>query len=163
MILALDPGTRETGIVAYNPKTSQVASAMVGDNETLVNKLPVYTYLDGVACEWIESFMMRVGSDVFETVYWTGRFHEAWGNSETFHRVTRKEVKLHLLGTVKGNDADVRAALIERFGPGRKLAIGNKKAPGPLYRVKSHAWSALAVAVTYCDTKQQVSNSSLTE
>ena len=80
MILALDPGTRETGIVAYNPKTSQVASAMVGDNETLVNKLPVYTYLDGVACEWIESFMMRVGSDVFETVYWTGRFHEAWGN-----------------------------------------------------------------------------------
>jgi len=40
-------------------------------------------------------------------------------------------------------DRRVRQALLAKIGP-----AGNKAKPGPTYGVKSHAWSALAVAVT---------------
>ena len=50
----------------------------------------------------------------------------------------------------RAKDKNIRQALIDRFGPG-KAAIGTKKAPGPLYGLKSHLWSALAVAVVAAD------------
>jgi hypothetical protein len=63
-------------------------------------------------------------------------------------------VRRHLLHAATGNDALIRAALIARWG-GEAVAIGGKgrgkaKTPrGPLHGVASHAWSALAVAVTW--------------
>ena len=36
---------------------------------------------------------------------------------------------------------------------GKADAVGTIKKPGPLYSVKSHAWAALAVAVTATETK----------
>jgi hypothetical protein len=65
--------------------------------------------------------------------------------------ISRKDVKQHLCGTVRATDADVRDALIHRFGPGKEKAVGKKKTPGPLYGVKGHGWAALAVAVTLAD------------
>jgi hypothetical protein len=53
---------------------------------------------------------------------------------------------------MKAKDANVRQALIDRYG-GKAEAIGTVKKQGPLYRVKSHAWQALAVAVTASETK----------
>jgi hypothetical protein len=38
--------------------------------------------------------------------------------------------------------------LLDRFGPGREVAVGTKRAPGPLYGIKGDEWSALAVALT---------------
>ena len=54
---------------------------------------------------------------------------------------------------MRAKDANVRAALIDRFGPSKRKAIGLKATPGPLYGVHSHMWSALAVAVTYGDRR----------
>jgi hypothetical protein len=85
---------------------------------------------------------------VFRTVWWTGRFAETWyaaGNGEPV-AVYRKDVKLHLCGSPRAKDPNIRQALIDRWG-GKAAAIGNAKNPGPLYGVKSHAWAALAVAV----------------
>ena len=45
---------------------------------------------------------------------------------------------------------NIRQALIDRFG-GKEKAIGLKKTPGPLYGISSHAWAALALAITYSD------------
>ena len=39
---------------------------------------------------------------------------------------------------------------VDLFG-GKEAAVGTKKAPGPLHGVKSHLWSALALAVTHYD------------
>ena len=58
----------------------------------------------------------------------------------------RKDIKLHLCGTTKARDPNVRQALIDRLGK-----PGTKKNPGPTYGVSSHAWSALAVAVYASD------------
>ena len=57
------------------------------------------------------------------------------------------EVKMNLCHSAKANDADIRQALIDRFGPGKQKAIGLKGSPGPLYGVSKHCWAALALAV----------------
>jgi hypothetical protein len=96
--------------------------------------------------EMIACYGMPVGAEVFETCIWIGRFIERWG-SHAFY-IYRKDVKLHLCGQARAKDANVRQALIDRYGSSQKKAIGTKKAPGPLYGISSHVWSALGVAIT---------------
>jgi hypothetical protein len=60
-------------------------------------------------------------------------------------------VKLHLCGTNKAKDANVRQALLDMFprtGGGAVPQVGTKKEPGPLYGISTHAWPALGVAIT---------------
>ena len=103
-----------------------------------------------LALEMVASYGMAVGAEVFETCVWIGRFKQTWqacyGRANTARMVYRKDVKLALCGTAKAKDANIRQALIDLYGG--EYAIGKKAKPGPLYRVKSHAWAALAVAVT---------------
>lgn len=102
-----------------------------------------------LAIEMIASYGMAVGSEVFDTCIWIGRFIQAWNGPYT--QVFRKDVKMHLCGQTKAKDANVRQALIDRFGPGKDKAIGTKKNPGPLYGISGDIWAALAVAVTHYD------------
>lgn len=101
-----------------------------------------------LAVEMIASYGMAVGREVFDTCLWIGKFVEAWesrGGQTVL--VYRKDVKLHHCETTRATDSNIRAALIDRFGPGKLVAIGNKKKPGPLYGLKGDEWSALAVAL----------------
>jgi len=106
------------------------------------------------AIEWFESMGMNVGREVFETVCWIGRFQQIIGSGEV-RRITRREVKLHLCGTMRAKDPNIRQALLDLYsdwptlGGGKNPAIGISAKPGPLYGVSGHMWSALAVAVTY--------------
>ncbi len=100
--------------------------------------------------EQIESFGMAVGREVFETVFWTGRFAEAWC-PKRFERMPRREVKQHLCRSARATDSNIRQALIDRFGPGTDKAFGKKKAPGPLFGITGHKIAALAVAITWFD------------
>ncbi len=59
----------------------------------------------------------------------------------------RRAVKLALCGDSRAKDANIRQALIDRFGG--SAAVGRKAAPGPLYGISRDVWSALAIAVTY--------------
>lgn len=120
--------------------------------------------------ESVECYGMPVGTDVIETCYWIGRFDR----DETAILMPRREVKLHLCGDSRAADPNVRQALIDRFGG--KAALSSNKCgkckgkgwfgagrppcpkcggtpppPGPLYGIKTHLWSALALAVTYYD------------
>lgn len=141
-ILALDPGPTETGYVHYVDGTVRRHGVML--NADLREQIDLWQG-DLLACEMIASYGMPVGREVFETCVWIGRFIEAHGGE---HRlVYRKDVKLHLCGSPRAKDANVRQALIDAYG-GKNAAIGKKASPGPLYGVKSHAWPALAVAVT---------------
>jgi hypothetical protein len=47
----------------------------------------------------------------------------------------------------------VRQALIDKFGPGKELAIGKKASQGPLYGLTGDFWAALGVAVTASETE----------
>jgi hypothetical protein len=106
--------------------------------------------------EKIESFGMAVGAEVFETVFWSGRFAQALGGD--FHRIGRKDVKMHLCHSMRATDANIRCALIDKFG-GKDAAIGRKANPGPLYGISKDCWSALAVGITWLETMATVTPS----
>lgn len=139
IVYAIDPGPTQSGWVLYEP--GRVVDAGVADNHDLLVWLKA-TRADVLAIEMIENMGMPVGREVFETVRWIGRFQQAWREPAAVRFVTRREVKLHLCGNMRAKDANIRQALLDLIGP-----VGSKKAPGPCYGVKSHAWSALAVAV----------------
>lgn len=144
-IFAIDPGPTKSGLVLY--VDGRVAECGVSDNHGLLSMLSSFSCATGImAIEMIASYGMTVGRETFETVLWIGRFAQEWLSAHRENRclkVYRQEAKRCVCRTHKASDADVRAALITRIGE-----VGTKKNPGPLYGVKSHAWAALAVAVT---------------
>lgn len=143
-IFALDPGTTETGWCLWDPAAGRVCASGVKQNPALLADLTgaASALADTLAIEMIASYGMAVGREVFATCVWIGRFQQAWHEPEAVRLVYRQDVKLALCGTPRAKDPNVRQALLDRIGP-----QGTKKAPGPLYGVKSHAWAALAVAV----------------
>jgi hypothetical protein len=143
-LLAIDPGTSESGWCLFN--AGRVLDSGVLPNGAmleLVERAGLDRTADALAIEMVQSFGMAVGADVFETVRWIGRLQQVWRDPDAVRLVYRRDVKLHLCGSPRAKDPNIRQALIDKLGP-----VGTKKAPGPLYGVKSHAWSALAVAVT---------------
>jgi hypothetical protein len=141
IVYALDPGPTQSGWVLFSPP-SEVVGSGVADNHDLLVWLRA-TRADVLAIEMIASYGMAVGREVFETCKWIGRFQQAWRAPEEVLLVYRQEVKLAICGQPRAKDANIRQALIDLLGP-----VGTKMEPGPCYGVKSHAWAALAVAVT---------------
>lgn len=86
----------------------------------------------------------------FETCVWIGRFAESFDIHEDIEAkfIYRKtDICMNLCHQTKGvGDANIRQALIDRFGP-----VGVKKNPGWFYGVSADVWSAIAVGVTYHD------------
>lgn len=147
-ILAIDPGTTESGWVLFHGE--RVVDSGVASNPLMLEMVR-RDDSDVLALEMIASYGMPVGREVFETCVWIGRFQQAWHSPEAVRLVYRKDVKLHLCGTSRAKDPNVRQALIDLFPPtggGKVAQIGTKAMPGPLYGVSSHAWPALGVAVT---------------
>lgn len=148
--ISLDPGTTVTGWCYY--EDGKVCGSGVMDNEDALDMVlgfaqePLCLH-HTLAIEMIASYGMAVGREVFETCVWIGRFIQAWHTPDAVRLIYRKDVKLHLCGTPRAKDANIRQALIDKLGP-----QGTKKNPGPTHGVKSHAWAALAVAVTAADT-----------
>lgn len=140
VLLAVDPGTAESGWCLFDG--SRVLESGVAGNPAMIERIGV-SVADELVIEMVASYGMPVGREVFETVRWIGRMQQAWRDPDAVRLVYRGDVKLHLCGTPRAKDPNIRQALIDRLGP-----VGAKKCPGPLYGVKSHAWSALAVAVT---------------
>ena len=151
VLLAIDPGTTESGYAVF--EDGRVLASGVFDNRTMRACLMGYEPIspkpiDRIAVEMIASYGMPVGREVFETCVWIGRFIEAWCGPHEL--VYRQQVKLHLCKSPRAKDANIRQALIDRLGP-----AGTKAKPGPTYGVKSHAWAALAVAVTAADAMRE--------
>ena len=148
-IIAIDPGPEQSAYVRYQGGASKEFGKI--DNAELLTMLRRYVSLDKVlVVEQVASFGMAVGAEVFETVFWSGRFIQCWGGD--WDRVKRHEVKQHLCHNQRAKDANIRQAIIDRYG-GKDKAIGKKKTPGPLYGMSGDCWSALAVAITYAETK----------
>lgn len=186
-ILAIDPGSTESGWVAFESVPhlrERVLAHGKWPNEQLLDALR-YRHADlhlpaidiegartkgivraafriereprpiAVAIEWVQSYGAPVGMELFETIWWAGQFAEAaWPSGVA--RVPRMVVKKHLAHQ-RAKDAEIRGALVDRFGGigGRAVAIGTKAQPGPLYGVTADRWAALAVAVTFCDLEAE--------
>lgn len=152
-IVAIDPGSERSALLELRDGRA-IVEALYDTNEAVLERVHAYQFERGtvrvLVCEQIASYGMPVGAEVFTTVFWTGRFCEA--SAVPFALVPRRAVKLHLCGSARANDATIRQALIDRYGPGKDTAIGTKRAPGPLYGLTGDLWAALALAVTYHDT-----------
>jgi hypothetical protein len=147
-VLAIDPGYQVSAAVLYDGE--RVVHHTIEANAVLLSC--AWGPVNVVVLEQIESFGMAVGREVFETVFWTGRlFEQADVLAARVVRMPRRAVKLHLCGSSRATDANIRVALVDRFGGSKAAAVGTKRAPGPLYGIKSHEWAALALAVTYHD------------
>jgi len=148
-LLAIDPGPEHSGFVLYDGEKPVEFGKPVNDMILgLIDTLDAHA----LAIEMIASYGMPVGRETFETCVWIGRFWERWlrGEVRPARLVYRREVKLHLCDSPRAKDANVRQALIDRYG-GKEKAIGKKATPGPLHGVSGDVWAALGVAVTVAD------------
>lgn len=144
-LYAIDPGTEQSAWVEIRPGGDVIGQ--ICQNAGLVEYLRSDMAYRGahLVIERIESFGMAVGKSVFSTVFWSGRFVEAWdAGGGLWSSIGRRDVKLTLCGSARAKDANIRQALIDRYGGPAAIKKG-----GPLYGIKSHLWAALAVGVAY--------------
>lgn len=156
LILAIDPGTTHSGWVQTSDGVL-LGSGVMSNEEMLTwldsdTLMQTFMMRDGkLAIEMIASYGMAVGREVFETCVWIGRFIQQWYDPEEVRLIYRKDVKLHLCGSPRAKDSNIRQALIDLYpatGGGKTPQIGTKGKPGPLHGVGTHAWPALGVALT---------------
>jgi hypothetical protein len=159
-ILAIDPGSESSGWIVYNEITNGIRAFAKLPNDELLRVLRngVSAEVDVVVIEWTAPRGMPASAQLFETLWWAGRFAEAVDSPRSHvrrpvERLERVAVKKHLTGKNNANDTNIRAALIDRFGGigGKAAAIGLKASPGPLYGITTDVWAALGVAVTWSD------------
>ena len=85
MILAIDPGNEQSGVVLIRERDLKPIVAEKITNEELLDNLLMDRYerleesecINHVAIEMIASYGMAVGQSVFETCVWIGRFIQA--------------------------------------------------------------------------------------
>jgi hypothetical protein len=149
--LAIDPGSEQSAWVTLAPGIEGPDNFGITPNQELLDSLNrgQAKWADVVVIEEIASYGMPVGREVFQTVRWAGRFEEAACRDTPVEYLRRLAVKTHLCHSAKAKDANIRQALLDRFGG--EHAKGTKRAPGPLYGVSKDVWAALAVAVAWAD------------
>lgn len=139
-LLAIDPGPTECGYVLLDDDRGIVTGAILTTADMI---RAVEKWAGDLAIEMIASYGMPVGAEVFETCVLIGRLMQAYPDPDSVKRIKRADVKLHVCGSARAKDANVRQALLDLFGP-----QGTKANPGPTYGLKSHMWPALGVAAT---------------
>lgn len=156
VILAIDPGPTMSAWLVLDTASDAIRNHAISANEDLLALIrtdvaPATGPVTEVVIEKVEGFGMAVGAEVFETVFWSGRFAEA-ASPLRVSRIGRRTIKLHLCGQARAKDPNIRQALIDRYGG--PAAIGRKASPGPLYGIARDLWAALAVAVTWADRER---------
>lgn len=151
-ILAIDPGPLlsarvviDTLPIAGGTFPFRIMSYVKATNHDVLDDVRIRTQGSNViVIEKITHYGMPVGAEVFDTVFWTGRFYQASITRAVM--IPRRDVKLHICNSQRVKDNNIRAALIERFGE-----PGTKKNPGMLYGIHGDCWQALALAITFAE------------
>lgn len=137
-IFAIDPGSKKSAWVKFID--GQMTDKGIWENAEMVSKLSSVPPDMLVAIEFIQSYGMAVGFEVFETVFWIGKFALAAERSGAkVKRVGRPAIKSWVTGMGRATDSNMRQALIMRYGGAGKGE--------PLHGVVKDIWSALGVAV----------------
>lgn len=148
-IFAIDPGNTHSAFVVIDAATCEPVAIDKAENADV--RAHLGAYVDSVvAIEMVASYGMRVGREVFETVFESGRFFEIAPHARLVYRL---DVKLHHCHSPKANDASVTQALVDRFTPGQpNRGKGKKNRPGWFYGFAADVWQAYALAVYVADT-----------
>jgi hypothetical protein len=156
MILAIDPGSTESGYVLLDENLKPLEfGKFINENirQELRRNIEKYGHDLKIAIEMVASYGMAVGREVFETCVWIGRFIEMIESyNMNAQRIYRKDEKMNLCHSMKANDSTITQALVDRFAYGvRNHGKGTKKEKGWFYGFKKDIWQAYAVGITYYD------------
>jgi hypothetical protein len=169
-ILGIDPGTVESAWVLYDTVDRLPLKMGLESNDQVLFRVAEYAEdkdTSLLAIEMIASYGMPVGQTTFETVLWLGRFIQLWvqpgGRKNRRGNLARKifrkaDTCMHLCHSPRAKDANITAAICDRYGGDQKAAKGTKKEPGPLFGIKKDIWQALGVAITAAETKPNEDN-----
>jgi hypothetical protein len=176
-VIAIDPGATKSGYVIWDGST--IAEHAITSNYgicVMLSRLSdcshegFYMAIEKVAC-----YGMPVGESTFETVFWTGRFCQAWAGP--YERIKRLDAKMHLCHDSRAKDSNIRQALIDRFGSdkmedailldqgGQPVLKKSGKNKGDPKMVKQHTllsplvgheWAAFAIAVYWMDVRSKI-------
>lgn len=157
-ILGLDPGNKFTGYCLVDAELRPIRFGKESNGEVMDECVNIITsarfHPITVVIERVASYGMAVGSEVFETCEWIGRFAQELGHYAPIGYVYRRDEKKYICGSPTANDAAIRRALADRFAYGEpNYGKGTKKEPGFFYGFKADIWSAYAVCVTYHDVE----------
>lgn len=156
-LLAIDPGTTESGYVIIDSETRKpLEKEKINNHHLLPKVIDLYPHITGkCVIEMIEGRGVTVSSTVFETCCWIGRFEQAWAREtgdEYPTRMYRRTVKQHICGTPAANDSGVIQALCDRFAYNEpNYGKGTKSAPGFFHGFKGDIWQAYALGTAYLD------------
>lgn len=149
MVIGIDPGSGESAYVVWSGK--KIMRHDIQPNSSLLRTDLLWVYGEypqiEMVIEKVQCYGKSVGNSIFETVFWTGRFCEAWRGE--FHRIPRINVKMHLCHDSRARDSNIRQALIDRFEPDLKPRC---RPAGVLKGISKDCWQALALAVYFWDT-----------
>ena len=155
--MAIDPGNTHSAYVVLKqtetvPETYEILEFGKIENDEMRKKIGSMCFkhdIEVLSIEMVASYGMPVGKEVFDTCVWAGRFIEVAEDCGTKTRLRyRKEVKIHLCGSMKAKDGNIIQALKDRFGD-----KGTKANPGYFYNFKADCWQAFALCITDFETE----------
>ena len=154
-VMAIDPGPELSAYVIYDGK--RVLQKGIIENMAVLDVIACQEF-EWLAIERVKSYGMPVSETIFQTVWWDGRFCHAQDGLgfSRWKRIPRKEICKYVCNDGRAKDSNIRQALIDRFGK-----PGTKKEPNLIYgedgtkegKMKADLWAALAVAITFQETR----------
>lgn len=162
-IFAIDPGFLTSGAVLYYPYVWRLEAWHSANRDVLVALSTLVVPMSAeVAIEGMTNQDARAGGEVIETCVWIGRFAQACEQAgRPWRIVPRAKVKSHFNAR---NDADIRAAILDRFGPqyetrvvertgkkGQPLKPKRERVPLLTAPLSNHTWPAFALAAYVAD------------
>jgi len=153
IIRAIDPGPIESAYCDWDGE--KIWNCGIFQNRHHHNDLDNVKPIKAVYIEMVGSYGMAVGSEVFETAFWVGRFWQQYidlGIGCT--KIYRRDVRLHLCHSARAGDTEVNTAIVDRFDPYRKFgkySKGTSKSKGMFFGFSKDMWAAFAVALTAWD------------
>lgn len=157
-IFSIDPGNIYSAYCVIDGDTLKPLEFAKITNIELYNLIREHKFeeADRSVIEMVESYGMPVGREVFDTVFWIGRYYESLKRKCVYTPALlyRKEEKLHICHDSRAKDTNIRQALINRFAQhDLKNGKGTKNDPDWFYGFKADVWASYAVGITFAETK----------
>ena len=154
IVLSIDTGTTESAYAVMNyHKQERLVEFGKIHNDAMIDKIiNLSSKINFVCYEEFASYGMPIGQTTMKSIWWNGYFCAICEKSNLpFYPVLRKDVKMHICQTMKAKDANIRQAIIDKYGE-----PGTKKNPGMLYGASKDVWSAIAINLTFNDQKNEL-------
>ena len=144
-VFSIDPGSAQSAFVIWDGTEIIASEILLNDNLLeLISEYPHKPF--PMVIEQVRSYGMPVGETIFDTVFWSGRFYQAWKGAA--YQMPRLKVKQHICHDSRAKDSNIRQALIDRFEP----ELQPRQRPKRMLKgLVKDQWAAMALAVTFWD------------